>query len=111
MFVNVNCDGGQLRVEILDSQNEVIAPFSKDNCIPIEVDKTLEPVQWQGAGDMSSLAGKTVKFRFYLRSGQLYSFWVSPTPNGESHGYVAAGGPGFTEPQDNAGRSAYEQAR
>ncbi len=111
MFVNVDCDGGQLQAEVLDAQNEVIAPFSKDNCVPIEVDKTLEAVRWQGGGDLSSLAGKTVKFRFYLSNGQLYSFWVSPTPNGESHGYVAAGGPGFTEPQDTAGKSAYDEAK
>ena len=111
MFVNVDCDGGQLRAEILDSQNEVIAPFSQDNCVPIEVDKTLEAVRWRGVSDLSKVAGKTVKFRFYLRNGQLYSFWVSPTPNGASHGYVAAGGPGFTEPRDTAGKSAYDAAR
>ena len=104
MFVNVDCAGGELRVEILNSQNETIAPFSQDNCVPIKVDKTLQTVRWRGASDLSRVAGKTVKFRFYLTNGQLYSFWVSPTPDGASHGYVAAGGPGFTGPTDTVGR-------
>ena len=38
------------------------------------------------------LADKPVKFRFHLRNGCLYAFWVSPSPAGASHGYVAAGG-------------------
>jgi hypothetical protein len=38
---------------------------------------------------------KTVKFRFHLKRGSLYAFWVSPDKSGASHGYVAAGGPGL----------------
>jgi hypothetical protein len=106
-FVNVDCDKGELRVEILDSQNKVIAPFSRDNCIPIKVNRTLQEVQWRGVSDLSRVAGKTVKFRFYLTNGRLYAFWVSPTPNGASHGYVAAGGPGFTAHTDTVGADGY----
>jgi hypothetical protein len=35
--------------------------------------------------------------------GSLYAFWVSPESTGASHGYVAAGGPGFTGPTDTVG--------
>ncbi|MFC1714400.1 hypothetical protein ACFL6S_12090 [Candidatus Poribacteria bacterium] len=107
MFVNADCDDGELRVEILDLQDKVIAPFSRDNCIPIKVDKTLQAVQWQGTDDLSRITGRTVKFRFYLTNGQLYAFWVSPTLNGASHGYVAAGGPGFTGHADTVGADGY----
>ena len=41
--------------------------------------------------------------RFTLRRGRLYAFWVSPERSGASHGYVAAGGPGFTGPTDTVG--------
>jgi hypothetical protein len=37
-----------------------------------------------------------VRFRFSLRNGELYAFWVSPGEAGASHGYVGAGGPGLT---------------
>ncbi|HIE52093.1 MAG TPA: glycosyl hydrolase family 32 [Armatimonadetes bacterium] len=106
-FVNVDAQSGELRAEVLDEGGRVIAPFSRDNCVPIRVDRTLQPVRWKGADDLSALAGKPVKFRFYLRSGRLYAFWVSPESSGASHGYLAAGGPGFTGPTDTVGSAAY----
>jgi hypothetical protein len=44
-----------------------------------------------------------VQFRFYLKSGKLYAFWISDKESGASNGYVAAGGPGFTGPTDTVG--------
>ena len=57
---------------------------------------------WQMAilEDLSSLANQPVRFRFHLRNGDLYSFWVSPEISGASLGYVAAGGPGFSSNRD-----------
>jgi hypothetical protein len=107
MFVNVEAPKGELRVEVLDEKNQVIAPFSADNCVPVKADKTLQPVGWKGGADLSSLAGKIVKFRFTLKNGKLYAFWVSPDASGASHGYVAGGGPGFTGPKDTVGSMAY----
>ena len=96
LFVNVDAPSGELRVEALTEENEVIAPFSAANCEPIRVDGTRQAVRWKGADDLARLAGKLVRFRFHLTSGKLYAFWVSPEKSGASHGYVAAGGPGFT---------------
>lgn len=101
--MNVDAPHGQLHVEVLDEKGEVIAPYTKDNCISVSEDKTLQAVEWKGAEDLSSLAGKAVKFRFYLRNGKLYSFWVSPDKSSASYGYVAAGGPGFVSPTDSIG--------
>jgi hypothetical protein len=60
-------------------------------------------VAWK-AGDLARVAGQPVRFRFHLKGGRLYAFWVSPEKSGASHGYVAAGGPGFTGPTDTVGR-------
>jgi hypothetical protein len=57
---------------------------------------------------LTKLAGTPVKFRFHLRAGSIYSFWVNPDQSGASHGYVAAGGPGFTGPLDTVGSAIYE---
>lgn len=103
-FVNVAAGQGELRVEILDADGRTIAPFSRDNCLPIKADSTRQRIAWKGAADVSVLAGKPVRFRFCLTSGQLYSFWVSPDQCGASHGYMAAGGPGFSGPTDTTGR-------
>jgi len=110
LFVNVDAPRGELRVEVLDRDGRVIAPFTRAACTPIADDKTLCPVSWRGADDLSSLAGRDVRFRFHLRNGRLYAFWVSPDRSGASHGYVAAGGPGFTGPTDTVGAAAYEAA-
>jgi len=106
LFVNVNCPKGELRVEVLDKDGEVIEPFTLANCGPVSSDKTLVQVNWKGKSDLAELSGKPVRIKFYLENGSLYSFWVSPDKSGASYGYVGAGGPGFTGPTDTVGENA-----
>jgi hypothetical protein len=109
LFVNLAAQNGRLRVEILDRCGKVIEPFTKANCVPLGADKTLSEMRWKGVQDLSAIVNKPVKFRFTLRNGSLYSFWVSPDASGASHGYVAAGGPGFTGPMDTVGQASLGQ--
>ena len=99
LFVNARVEG-ELRAEVLDREGAVVAPFSAARCVPVRGDRTKMAVVWEGDRDLSSLAGRPVRFRFTLRDGELYAFWVSQSPAGASGGYVAAGGPGFTGPID-----------
>ena len=69
----------------------------------MKVDSTKAAVKWKGAADLSALAGQPVRVRFHLKSGALYAFWITPDANGASHGYVAAGGPAFSEATDTTG--------
>jgi hypothetical protein len=108
LFVNAAAKGGELRVEILDKDDHVIRPYSLENSIGARADATILPMRWKGAKDLGGLAGKPVRFRFSLKRGSLYSFWVSPSETGASHGYIAAGGPGFTGPTDTAGKDGYK---
>jgi len=103
LFVNVDARAGALRVEVLDSDGNVIAPFSREQCRPIRADTTLQNVRWTSAGDLSSVVGKPVAFRFVMRGGRLFSFWVSPDSRGASGGYIAGGGPTYTGPTDTVG--------
>jgi len=107
LFVNADAPKGELRAELLDRDGNVISPFTLDNCNPLSADKTLAALTWRGAEDLSTLVGKPVRFRFHLKSGKLYSFWLSPDKSGASYGYVAAGGPGFTGPRDTVGAKGY----
>jgi hypothetical protein len=109
LFVNVSCSAGELRAEALDKDGQVIAPFTRANCAVIAADRTLQPVTWKGADDLSALAGKVIQFRFQLKNGRLYAFWVSPDKSAASHGYVAAGGPGFSTSTDTVGAKAQEK--
>jgi hypothetical protein len=109
LFVNLAAPKGELRVEALNRDGKVIQPFTRENCAPLRGDKTLQAVKWKGARDFSKLAGQPVKFRFHLKNGSLYAFWVSPDANGASRGYVAAGGPGFNGPTDTVGSAGYRR--
>ena len=75
---------------ILDHQATVLC------CTPTYALRLAEVAAAEGV----SLAGQPVKLRFHLRQGSLYAFWVSTESSGASHGFVAAGGPGFTGPMD-----------
>ncbi|MDD4920933.1 MAG: glycosyl hydrolase family 32 [Bacteroidales bacterium] len=108
LFVNVDCPKGQLKVDILDENNAVMSTFSAESCQAVSIDSTICQIQWDGKRDLSGLIGQKVHFRFHLTDGHLYSFWVSPDPSGASHGYVAAGGPGFKGSRDKQGLAAYK---
>lgn len=110
LFVNVNCPQGEFRAEVLDENSKPIAPFTLENCTPVKGDSTLQRIIWKDGSDLSSLAEKPVKFRFHLKEGSLYAFWVSPDESGASHGYVGAGGPGFAGQKDLVGAAAYQAA-
>ncbi|MEI6072677.1 MAG: glycosyl hydrolase family 32 [Verrucomicrobiae bacterium] len=108
LFVNADAEKGRLRAEILDENGQPISPFTKANCQPVTSDGTIQPVRWNGAEDLSSVAGRPVRIRFELENGKLYSFWVSADKTGRSDGYVAAGGPGFNGPTDTVGVGSLE---
>ena len=102
LFVNADLRGGELRVEVIDRQGHVVAPFSRDNCVPVTGDGTRTPVRWT-SGSLAAVAGRELRFRFSLSRGKLFSFWVSAWPSGESRGFPAAGGPEFKGPADQPG--------
>ena len=103
LFVNVDDPKGELRVEILNEAGEAVPRFTVRNCLPVTADTTLHAVRWTGVEDLSSLTNQPVRFRFHLKNGRLFAFWVSPEKKGASHGYVAAGGPGFSSNRDLGG--------
>ena len=109
LFVNAESSKGELRVEILDENNKVFKSFSKDNCIPIIGNKTIQEIKWKNKNDLSALSNKKVRFKFYVENGSLYSFWVSPDKSGASYGYVAAGGPGLNGNRDDVGINGYPE--
>jgi len=115
LFVNVNAPDGKLLVEVLDVAGNVLEPFSRDKCVAVSGDGTRLAIEWKRddgqAADLGTLAGTPVRFRFIPAQGELYSFWVSPDVTGASHGYVAAGGPGFTAPTDRLGAITFNDAR
>jgi hypothetical protein len=108
LFVNVDDPNGEMRVEILNADGQPALPFTAGNCVPVTADKTLQRVEWKAAEDLTSLSNQPVRFRFHLKNGRLYAFWVSPEKSGASQGYLAAGGPGFSSHRDTGKLSGNE---
>lgn len=100
LFVNADARAGELIVEILDDKGNLIEPFTRKNCVPVRSDSTRAQVAWKGASDLAALANRVVRFRFSLRIGRVFAFWVSPGESGASRGHVAAGGPDVAKPVD-----------
>ncbi len=97
-FVNadVKGKGAQLKVELLDADGNPIPGFTKRDCVVMRgADKTKQLITWKGKQDLTDLQGRTIRAKFYLTRGDLYSFWVSPWTSGESRGYTGGGGPGL----------------
>jgi hypothetical protein len=95
LFVNADPRGGELRVEILDMLGRPIEQYSRDAAVPIRTDGTRHLVRWKTTDDVGALRDRIVQLRFFLSNGSIFSFWVSPSPEGRSRGYVAGGGPDF----------------
>ena len=85
---------------MLDAGGRVIEPFTLERCVPVSGDGTRLAVKWTGAPELSALSGQVVRLRFTLARARLFAFWISPSASGESRGYLAAGGPGYTRPTD-----------
>lgn len=96
-FVNVFAKEGELRVEALDAEDRVLATSK-----PFVGDATKQRIEWTDRADLSALIGQPIRFRFHLRNGQLYAFWLTADPKGASNGYVGAGGPDFPGVRDTA---------
>lgn len=95
-FVNAKVNG-ELRVEILDANGNVVSGFSKADCKVVKGDNCKAKVEWTSGKTLSSLKGQKIKVKFYLTDGDLYAFWISPESTGESQGYTAGGGPGLNK--------------
>ncbi|MBI3942553.1 MAG: hypothetical protein HY326_06020, partial [Chloroflexi bacterium] len=82
LFVNVasalqNAWGAgpcEVRVEILEPDHEFISGFTFQDADPITATNTAHVATWQGRSDLSALAGRTIKLRFYIKDARLYSF-------------------------------------
>jgi len=95
MYLFINAEiRKSLRVEILDEDGRFIDGFTKnDSKVLRKFNSTSQLITWEENKDLSSLEGRIIRLKFYLKDGDLYSFWISPWISGESRGYTGGGGP------------------
>ena len=70
LYVNIDSTGGKSVVEVLDREGNVLA-VSK----PMSGNDPRRRIAW-ARGDLTDVAGKTIRLRFHLRNSRLYSFWL-----------------------------------
>jgi hypothetical protein len=105
LFVNANVKGGELLAEVLDEDCRAIPGYTAAESVPFSGDSVKTQMVWKTTKDLSSLAGRSVRFRFIVKGaevneGDFYSFWVSPSERGESRGYLGGGGPDYGSTRD-----------
>jgi len=64
----------EVRVEVLEPNHALIAGHSFKEADPITGSGPAQVASWQGQSDLSKLAGKPIKLRFYFKNAKLYSF-------------------------------------
>lgn len=67
--------GGGLKVEILDPAGPPVSGYDRDQSVAITGDQPAGTIRWTGSNDLSALSGKTIRLRFHLNNGDLYSYW------------------------------------
>jgi hypothetical protein len=95
LFINLQSQKGEVQVEVCEQDGKAIPGFSRDECRAITTDSTKHMVQWKNGDSLKSIAGRQIRFKFYLTCSKLYAFWVSRDRSGKSGGATAAGGPGI----------------
>ena len=64
---------GDIRVEVQDVVGRPIEGFSLDDCDEVWGDDLERAVSWDGAPDLSALAGQPIRLRFVIKDADLYS--------------------------------------
>jgi len=80
LVINANAKSGQIAVEILNADSKPLTGFSKRDCDPVQVDEIRHTITWNGKSDVTGVAGRPIKLKFYLKNAKLFSF-MFPTPD------------------------------
>ena len=71
--INAFARGGAVQVAVLDEQGIQYDGFSKIDCAVFDSDAVCHKMTWR-KNVFSTLKGKMIRLKFYLRNAQLYSF-------------------------------------
>jgi hypothetical protein len=76
LLVNADAADGELSVRVTDARRKVIPGLDYDDCAAFSGDAVAHEVAWQDKS-IDSLAGKVVRFEFFLKDADLYTFRAS----------------------------------
>ena len=75
LHVNADASSGSIHAALAEEDGTPIEGFSVDECQPLVNGDALDHLlEWKN-GDLSSLAGRTVRIHLELRNTELFSLW------------------------------------
>ena len=74
LSLNVKSDYGQVLVELLDEEGRPIPGYTREECLPLQVDSVDARVAWREKGSLREVKEEPVKVKFYLFNARLYSY-------------------------------------
>ncbi len=78
LSLNMNASAmGEVQVEVQDERGKALEGYSFADADPLHQNSLSQIVSWGGKPDISSLAGKTIRLAFRMRSVKLYAFQFS----------------------------------
>ena len=72
LALNVDAQGGAVRVQVTTDAGEAIPGFRLEDCEPITSDSLDAPVKWKQP--LSKLKGRSVRLEFSLKKASLFAF-------------------------------------
>lgn len=66
---------GSLQAEILHEDGTPVSGFDRSACLEVTGDHLAEALRWNDANDLSQFSGQPIRLRFFLKDGDLYSYW------------------------------------
>ena len=74
LYLNIDVKQGELMVEILDNNGNVITGYDKNACLIQYKDSVNLPIKWNNLALLPKQ--KSIRLRFYMKRGDLYSYSV-----------------------------------
>ena len=117
LLVNADAAGGSIEAELLTPFGQVVAGYSRGDCIPVTSDGKDQILTWKGSGKMADLLAQHrggLCIRLYLKNAKLYSYTITePDPEEQKAQYWAnhRWGEIIKHRSDNWGRLSTEPAR
>jgi hypothetical protein len=76
LAINADAQHGEVSVRVTDAKRKAIDGFDYDECESFSDDDVNHEVRWKEKS-LESLAGEVIRFEFFLKDADLYTFRAS----------------------------------
>ncbi len=89
LFINADSRYGSIKIALIDEECNEIPGYTAQEFNDVKQNGTKILCSWEN--NTTIKIKENVRFKFTVKDGALYSFWVSKKSTGESGGYLGAG--------------------